>query len=74
MSWLIITTPDVLSLAAINAEHEDRRIEPIPTADGTLIVSSDLLADEYWLDWHPLLSSLEALGSDPVWPEPSNTI
>jgi hypothetical protein len=58
--WVVVPPEALESLDAINAQHEDRRIEPITDADGHLVVSDEPLGDAYWADWHEWLRGVIA--------------
>lgn len=60
--WLVCTPSDVEALEAINAQHEDRRIEPIVDDSGRTVVSDDAVGDAYWADWQEWLAGLTPAG------------
>lgn len=60
MSWLAADNLD--ALAAINAQHTDRQIQPVVGDRGGLVVGADLLADcGDRCYWHPYCEWLETL-------------
>jgi hypothetical protein len=68
MNWLIVTPEKKIELDAINAQFTDRCCNPEITADGTLLVGSDLIGCDYWEAYQDFLKSLTTYDKDPVWP------
>jgi hypothetical protein len=68
MNWLIVTPEKKIELDAINAQFTDRCCNPEITADGTLLVGSDLIGCDYWEAYQDFLKSLDVYDKDPVWP------
>ena len=68
MNWLIVTPEKKIELDAINAQFTDRCCNPEITADGTLLVGSDLIGCDYWEAYQDILKSLDVYDKDPVWP------
>lgn len=57
--WLVVSPESLAELERLNAAHEDRKIEPVPCGDGTLLVSDDVIGDSYWADYSEWLSGLQ---------------
>jgi hypothetical protein len=74
MKWLTISIDQKAELDSINAAHPTQKCEPVETADGTLVTSSDKLTDAYWADWRNWLLSLTPFEGEPIWPTPPNGI
>lgn len=58
--WLACAATDLEELNRLNLAHSDRQIAPAPSADGQLLVSAELLGDEYWVDYWGWLAGLTA--------------
>lgn len=71
MNWLILPTDKLLDLDALNALQDDRKISPITTNDGTLLIGADLLGDPFWSDFQTLLSTLSPFVGEPAFPTPA---
>lgn len=68
MSFLDATNR-LAELAALNAAHSDRQIEPVPGTGGTMLVGADLLSDCgdgcYWNDYCEWLEQLPVTDAVP---------
>lgn len=73
MKWLD-ATDHLDELAALNAAHTDRQIQPVAGTGGAMLVGADLLADCgdgcYWQDYGDWLRSLPPTDAVPLPPEP----
>ena len=58
--WLVVSPESLAELERLNAAHDDRKIEPVPLADGTLVVSGDAIGDQYWADYADWFAGLAA--------------
>jgi hypothetical protein len=70
MKWLIVTPSQNAELEAINDAHSFQKCQPIETADGFLITTTDKIGSSYWADWQEWLLSLTPFEGTPVWPTP----
>lgn len=73
MNWLDASA-HLDELAALNAAHTDRQIQPVPGTGGTMLVGADLLGDCgegcYWHAYCELLEKLPQTDAVPVVSEP----
>jgi len=69
VNWLDVSQ-HLDELAALNAAHADRRIQPVPGTGGEMLVGSDLLTDcgpgAYWEDYAEWLAKLPQTDAVPV--------
>jgi len=66
MNWLILPPEKLPDLEAINQAHNDRRIDPIKTIDGVLLISADLATDSFLADYHEILFGLSPYDKIPT--------
>jgi hypothetical protein len=70
MKWLIVTPSQNAELEAINEAHPFQKCEPVETADGVLVTTTDKIGSSYWADWQEWLLSLAPFEGTPAWPDP----
>lgn len=72
--FLLVNNDQYIVLQTINDAHEDRKIRPVKSNNGNMIVYNDLLTDcenpeNTWYDWKEWLLSLQPTDDIPA-PKP----
>lgn len=65
MKWLLCNETALTALAELNAQHDDRQVVAVASETGKMLVSSELVGDEYWADYAKWLLSLPESDSQP---------
>ena len=66
MKWLLCDEAALAALAELNARHDDRQIVAVASETGEMLVSCELVGDEYWADYGEWLLSLPGSDSLPA--------